>query len=113
MEELSQDQVNQMLQTETPSSRPFRFGDGNVVHSTRKVKLPARIGQTKCCVEAEVVQADIPLLLSKTSLKRAGTVLDMENDSAVLFKQPIPLEFTSLGQYCVDIRDKDTEKDDT
>lgn len=83
------------------------------VYSNRKVKLPAKIGQTKCHVEAEVVKVDIPLLLSKTSLKKAGTILDMENNRAVMFKQPVPLEFTSSGHYCVDIRDKDTDKNET
>ena len=107
---LSSDQVNQVLQTEIPSCRPFRFGDGNFVYSTRKVKLPAKIGKTKCHVEAEVVKVDIPLLLSKTSLKKAGTILDMENNQVVMFRQPVPLEFTSSDHYCVDIRDKDTEK---
>ncbi|XP_039900576.1 uncharacterized protein LOC120741662 [Simochromis diagramma] len=108
MRDLSQGQVNKLLQSETPSSRPFRFGDGIVVYSSRKVKLPAKIGQTKCDIESEVVPVDIPLLLSKTSLKKAGTVLDMENDSVVMFKQPVPLELTSSGHYCVDIRDENT-----
>uniref|UniRef100_A0AAV2MPS7 Integrase catalytic domain-containing protein n=1 Tax=Knipowitschia caucasica TaxID=637954 RepID=A0AAV2MPS7_KNICA len=53
--------------------------------------------------------ADIPLLLSKTSLKRAGTILDMENDRVVMFKQTVPLELTSSGHYCVDIRDEHAE----
>lgn len=111
IEDLDQDQVSHLVQTVTTSCRPFRFGDGNVVHSNRKVKLPAKIGETKCYIETEVVQADIPLLLSKASLKKAGTVLDMENDRAVMFKQPVLLEFTSSGHYCVDIRNKETKKD--
>lgn len=45
------------------------------------MKLPAKIGLTKCHIETEVVPVDVPLLLSKMSLKKAGTVLDMENDS--------------------------------
>ncbi|KAI7800935.1 hypothetical protein IRJ41_015697 [Triplophysa rosa] len=102
---LTQDQLKQLMQTETPSCRPFRLGDGNLVYATRNVKLPAKIGLTKCQIETEVVKADIPLLLSKTSLKKAGTILDMEKDSAVMFKQSIPLELTSSGHYCVDIRD--------
>ncbi|KAL6481141.1 hypothetical protein MHYP_G00092210 [Metynnis hypsauchen] len=77
-----------------------------------KVKLPAKIGQTKCHVETKVVKADIPLLLSKASLKKADTILDMKNDRAVMFRQPVPLEFTSSGHYCVDIRDKDAAKSD-
>lgn len=74
------------------------------------MKLSAKIGLTKCQIETEVVKVDIPLLPSKKSLKAAGTILDMEKDSAVMFKQSIPLEFTSSGHHCIDIRDKDTKK---
>jgi hypothetical protein len=71
------------------SARPFRFGDGKVVHSTRKVIIPAKIGQTKCKIETEVVPADIPILLSKTLLKRASAVLDIAHDKATMFEQPV------------------------
>lgn len=40
-------------------------------------------------------------------MKRAGTVLDMENDSAVMFSQPVKLDFTSSGHYCVNIMDNE------
>ncbi len=79
----------------------------------RKLKLPANTVEAQCCVEAEVVQVDIPLLLSKTLLRRPGRVLEMKNNSTFIFKQPVPLEFTISGHYCVDIRDKDTEKSQT
>lgn len=55
----------------------FKFGDGSVVQSNKKMKIAAMTGQTKCQIETEVVPIDIPLLLSKTSLKRAGAVLDI------------------------------------
>lgn len=61
------------------------------------------IGQTKCQIATEVVPVDIPLLLSKTSLKRAGAVLDIEKDKATMFKQSVKLELISSG-HCVDIR---------
>ena len=99
--------VKRMKDTETQSHRPFKFGDGKVVYSVKKVKIPAKIGNTKCNIETEVVPVNIPLLLSKTSLKRAGTVLDMENDSAVMFNQPVKLDFTSSGHYCVSIVDRE------
>ena len=56
-------------------------------------------------IETEVVPADVPLLLSKASMKRAGTVLDMEHDRAVMFNKPVKLDFTSSGHYCVNIID--------
>jgi len=65
VKDLSKSQPHKLLKTESPSCRPFRFGDGQVVYSNRKVKLPAKIGQTKCHIESEIVSVDIPLLLSK------------------------------------------------
>lgn len=68
------------------SARPFRFGDGKVVHSTRKVTIPTKIRYTRCKIETEIVPADTPMLLSKASLKRASAVLDIANDKATIFK---------------------------
>lgn len=85
------------------SNRPFRFGDGKIINSSTQVTLPAIIGSTRCNISAEVIQADIPLLLSKASLKRAGAVLDLNSDKAVMFGKPVDLQFTSSGHYCVDI----------
>ena len=65
------DSVTDNLQT-FDSNKPFRFGDGQIIKSFNKVILPAKIGDVKCKIETEVVDADIPLLLSKTSLKKGG-----------------------------------------
>ena len=93
------------------SARAFRFGDGRLVRSTKSVKIPAVIGRTKCHIDTKVVPVDIPLLLSKASLKRAGAVLDIEHDKAVMFKQPVKIELTSSGHYCVNLKPEvDPEK---
>ena len=92
--------------TETVSGKNFRFGDGKIVKSFKLVKLPAKIGVKKCHIEVEVVKSDIPLLLSKFSLKKAGTILNLHNDKAVMFGRSIDLQFTSSGHYCIDILDK-------
>ena len=46
------------------SKKGFKFGDGNVVHSFKRVVIPLKIGNTDCNIVTEVVK----LLLSKTSL---------------------------------------------
>ncbi|CAC5364880.1 unnamed protein product [Mytilus coruscus] len=84
------------------SNRAFKFGDGKVVNSFMRATIPAQIGSTNCKIETEIVKVYIPLLLSKASLK-AGTVLDLKNDRAIMFNKPVELEFTSSGHYCVDI----------
>ena len=66
----------------------------------------------KCQIITDVIKKDIPLLLSKASLKKAGACLDLKNDDkAVIFGQEIQLQLTSSGHYCADIRSaKDFER---
>lgn len=45
------------------------------------------------------------MLLSNASLKRARAVLDTANDKVTMCKQPVNLELTSSGHYCVNMRD--------
>ena len=45
-------------------------------------------------LETDVVEADIPCLLSKADLKRAGTVLKLKTDQAEIFGRTIDLEST-------------------
>ena len=77
---LDESEIQQMINMESS-----KICDGEVVHSTKKVKIPAKVGKTKCCIETEVVPCDIPLL-SKASLNRAA-VLDLENDIETMLKQ--------------------------
>ena len=49
------------------SSTRFEFGDGRVVQTSRKVIIPAYIGDKKVSIETDVVPDDLPLLLSKQS----------------------------------------------
>ncbi|CAC5417756.1 unnamed protein product [Mytilus coruscus] len=66
---------------------PFKFGDGQTVYSYQKVIIPALIGSVKCSIETEVVDSEIPLLLSKTSLKRASIILDLSNCKVTMLGQ--------------------------
>ncbi|CAC5425238.1 unnamed protein product [Mytilus coruscus] len=74
-----------------------------IIDTACTVVCVGKIGSTNCKIETEIVKADIPLLLSKASLKKAGTVLDLKIDRAIMFNKPVELEFTSSGHYCVDI----------
>ena len=62
------------------SSRAFKFGDGKVVNCFKWANIPVHIGNTSCKIDTEIVKADIPLLLSKSSIKKANTVLDLKED---------------------------------
>ncbi|CAC5407522.1 unnamed protein product [Mytilus coruscus] len=88
------------------SHTSFKFGDGQTVYSYQSVKLPAAIGSLNCYIETEVVDCEIPLLLSKDSLKRAQTVLDLHNDKVTMFGKPVDVHFTSNGHYCINIKER-------
>ena len=60
--------------------------------------LPACIAGKHCEIDVEIVKENIPLLLSKTSLKRCNTILDMSNDKATIFLKEVDLHFSTSGQ---------------
>ena len=51
------------------SSTSFKFGGSRQVKSQKCARIPAQIGDKSCLIEMEVVKDNIPLLLSKSSLK--------------------------------------------
>ena len=56
------------------------FGEGRSIKSEGKVKLPALIGSTKVSIETEIIEANIPMFLSKESMKQAGTIINLNTD---------------------------------
>ena len=66
-----------MVQSQS-GSRVFRFCDSKCYETTRKVTIPAMIGDTEVEIETQVVNCDLPLLLSKNSMQKAGTTIDFK-----------------------------------
>ena len=83
--------------------RTFKFGDGNKLNSLYKVILPCVITDIEVSIITGVVKSDIPLLLSKDAMKRAGTCLNFEDDTVTMLKKKIPLSCTSSGHYYIPI----------
>ena len=80
----------------------FRFGDGAEVTSSKLVKFPVVIGSQKFFIEANVVKNELPLLLSRQSMKRAEMITDFSNDMVnVGAKDIIKLICASSGHYCL------------
>ena len=87
----------------TPSNAVFRFGDGRKVNAIEKMTFPICIAGVSCSIEAELVPENIPLLLSKSSLKKAGTRIDIGKDECKMFDRDVKLFLTTAGHYCIDI----------
>ena len=79
--------------------RTFKFGNCNKLNSHYKLILPCVIADIEVTIITDVMDSDIPLVLSKDAIKRAGTCFNFEDDSVTMLKTKIPLSCTSSGHY--------------
>ena len=82
-----------------PSESVFRFGDGNKVESSQTVTIPATLGSRDITISTDVIDKDIPLLLSKRAMKDVGMNLNFERDTVTVFGEDIKLRCTTSGHY--------------
>ena len=106
LETMTEDEIK-LLKTEE-SQAVFRFGDSAPVNSIKKVLLPIKIQNVDLLLETEIVPSNIPLLLSKNTMKKAKAQMDYEDDKIKLFGQYQPMMCTSSGHYAIPIS-KNTE----
>ena len=85
------------------SQKSFVFGNQGKLKSIAKYKMPVKIGGELNHIVIDVISSDIPLLLSKSEMKRIGITLDMKNDKGYINDKPMPLTTTSAGHYTVDL----------
>ena len=90
----------------THSDTKFRFGDGVEIKSLRCMKIPATIGDKRVMICTDVVASDIPLLLSRSSMKKSNMVLDFVKDTVKVLGTTIQLESTFSGHYCIPLTNK-------
>ena len=82
---------------EKASKLTFKFGNEDPVHSIKKASLPVMIGKQEIDLDIDVVDTDIPLLLSKSAMKKSSTVIDFDKDTAVMFGEKLKLIKTTSG----------------
>ena len=86
----------------------YRFGNGKLVQAVENKDLPIVTGGEHVMLNTDIVPSDIPLLLSRKSMKRAGMTIDFKNDQAVAFPQKIRLINTKSGHSTIPIRPYNT-----
>ena len=101
---LSEKQKSQIVYLSSDSC--FKFGDGARVRSKKKVKIPATIGNSSVTIESDVIDSNIPLLLSKNYLKKAKANLDFVTDSLDILGQKIPLKVSTSGHYLLPLNNR-------
>ena len=81
----------------------YRFGDGNLISALKNVDIPILLGNQEVMLNTDIVPNDIPLLLSRKSMKKADMTLDFKNDCAVIFGNQVQLITTQSGHYAIPI----------
>ena len=81
----------------------FKFGGGEKLKSLAQYNIPAMIAGEEVTIKTDVVNSDIPLLLSKEAMKNIRVKLDLEHDTAEILGKSMALNHTTSGHYCLPI----------
>jgi hypothetical protein len=98
--------------------RQFKFGNGNVLNSTRRVRLPVRFYDEDKVLEISLVPGATPLLLAKKTMSDWGVVQDFRHAKILLVDREDkvwrPVEIGAKGYFLFnlfngfpDVNDKD------
>ena len=80
-----------------PSKNVFKFGDGNNFTATTSAIIPVTVLSCHVQVSTDIMDKDIPLLLSRDAMKKAGMTIDFKTDSATVFNSNVPLHVSQSG----------------
>ena len=88
---------------ENESHTVFKFGDGKLFKSLKSVTTPAKIGHKNIKIVTDVINSELPLLLSKKEIQVAKAKIDFDNDIINIFGQDIKISFNASGYYFIPI----------
>lgn len=84
----------------------FKFGDNPTTPSSEVCLFPATICGKGVTIRAQVVNDNIPLLISKHSMKKAKMILDFNNDSVTAYGVTRKLVFTESGHCSIPLNEQ-------
>ena len=87
---------------EYPSGTIFKFGVGKL-KAKFKADIPVNICNVDVALNVDVVDTDIPLLLSRTSMKSLGMNIDLKNDAVIINGKSFDLNVTISGHYMLPV----------
>jgi transposase InsO family protein len=101
-EESLSDKERAEIQTET-CDRAFKFGDGDKVVATTKKKIPISLCGKDILLETHIVDNDVPLLLSRESMKKMGAIIDFRENTLQVLGGQGDIQITQSGHVVVPI----------
>ena len=98
--------MRKQLKGPMPSNVTFTFGDGKTLKSKGKYIVPVIVYGVKAKLVAELVDSDIPLLVSKNAMEKCGVVLNFADKKTTAFGITRRMVETSLGHPIVGVLPK-------
>ena len=83
------------------SESSFKFGNGSQLKSLFNVNLPCTLAGRRVEINADVIESEVPLLLSKNAMKKARMILNFKDDTVSIFEKKHKLQCTDSGHYFV------------
>ena len=85
------------------SSQAFTFGDGRSVKSNRKMRFPVWMGGERGFLTTDVVDSNIPLLLSINVMEKAGMILNFKKAEISIHGETVNVKKLNSGHYALPI----------
>ena len=105
-------ELKEHIQGPYKSRKTFQFGNQGILPTQKAYTIPIVVAGNKHLIEVDVINSDIPLLMSKGHMKQLGITLNMANDTASINGQPIRVDTTSAGHFILNLFG-DNEHQDT
>ena len=84
-----------------PSSARYKFGASQPVVATKCAVIAAVLGKKVIHISTDIVDIDIPFLLSREAMKKLNMIINFGTDSATILGTTYPLTITSSGHYTI------------
>ena len=103
--------IKHLLSGPHDSKTAFTFGNQQSLNSLGVYKIPTIIANEIHVLEVDVINSDIPLLMSKEHMKKLGIAINLINDTATANNKAIKLHTTSAGHYIINLLGQDDNED--
>ena len=70
------------------------------------MKIPVNVVGRKMFLQTDVVSRNIPMLMSRSAMKKAAVKLDLKTDRAEIFGTEVELALSSSGHYLLPLVQK-------
>ena len=84
-----------------PCSASYKFGASNPVVANHSAIIPAVLGRKAIHISTDIVDVDVPFLLSRAAMKKLNMIINFGTDSVSFLGTTYPLTVTSSGHYTI------------